>query len=164
MNDGDEALWVESTRGPDDEPACLLTWGPFQWFAPVDEVRKTALDMVSCAAYAEMMMVLVSKLSLPGSTASAFITDLLTSRGVRKFGTGGTVDLIPAGSTKTGNAVVLIGRGSKRGLVDAAEARSMALQWLGAAEATESDQLVSEALRGTGFDDEHQERVFRVPE
>ena len=41
-----------------------------------------------------------------------------------------------------------------------AEARSMALQWLEAAEATESDQLVSEALRGTGFDGGQQERVF----
>jgi hypothetical protein len=55
--------------------------------------------------------------------------------------------------------VVLIGRGSKRGLVNAREARSMALQWLEAAEATESDQLVSEALRGTGLEDSA-DRVF----
>ena len=27
MSDKPEALWIESTRGPDDEPACLLTWG-----------------------------------------------------------------------------------------------------------------------------------------
>jgi len=159
-DDDGEALWVESTRGPDDEPACLFTWGAFQWYAPVAEVRRSALDLVSCSAYAEMMMLLVAKLRLDGATASAIVTDLLDGRGGRKFGTPGTVDLVPAGSTKTGNAVVLIGRGSKRGSVMAAEARSMALQWLEAAEATESDQLVSEALRGTGFDGEQQERVF----
>jgi hypothetical protein len=160
-DDEDDALQVESTRGPDDEPACLLTWGPHQWYAPVEEVRRAALDMVSCAAYAEMMMTLVAKLKLDGRIASALVTDILTGRGrERSFGTPGTVDLIPAGSTKTGDAVVLIGRGSRRGCVLAAEARPMALQWLEAAEATESDQLVSEALRGTGMDDDGQERVF----
>lgn len=156
----DDALWVESTRGPDDEPACLLRWGAFEWYATVADVRRTALDMMSCAAYAEMMMTLAAKLKLDGKTASALISDLLNGRGVKGFGTPETVDLIPAGSTKTGDAVVLIGRGSKRGSVLAAEARSMALQWLEAAEATESDQLVSEALRGTSMDDYGQERVF----
>ena len=157
--DDDGTLWAESTRGPDDEPVCRLAWGPDRWHAPVDEIRKTALDLVSCAAYAEMMMLLVGKLSLPGSTASAFITDLLNSRGGRGFGSGATVDLVPAGSTKTGDAVVLIGRRGRRGHLFPAEARSMALQWLAAAEATESDQLVSEALRGTGLEDSA-ERVF----
>lgn len=69
------------------------------------------------------------------------------------------MDLLPGGSTRTGEAVVLLRRGSKRGMVVPSAARSMALQWLGAAEATESDQLVSEALRGTGLDGEA-ERVF----
>ena len=155
----DDTLWVESTRGPDDEPACLFTWGAFQWYAPVDEVRKSALDMVSCAAYSEMMMLLVAKLRLDGKTASAVITDLLASSGVRQLGSDDTVDLLPGGSTRTGEAVVLLGHGSKRGMVAPAEARTMALQWLRAAEATESDQLVSEALRGTGLDD-NAERVF----
>ena len=36
----------------------------------------------------------------------------------------------------------------------------MALRWLAAAEATESDQLVSEALRATGSDEGAQEKVF----
>jgi len=160
MTDDDEALWIESTRGPDDEPACLITWAAFQWYAPVAAVRRTAVDMVSCAAYAEMMMTLVAKLNLDGKIASALITDLLDGRGRERFGTAETVDLVPAGSTKTGAAVVLIGRGSKRGSVYAAEARSMALQWLEVAEATESDQLVSEALRGTGIGDGQQERLF----
>jgi hypothetical protein len=158
--DDDEALWVESTRDPDGEPACLLTWGPLQWYADVADVRKTAVDMVSCAAYAEMMMLLVAKLKLPGPTASAFVTDLLDSRGGRRFGHAATVLLLPAGSTKSGDSVVVLQRGSKRGVVLAPTARTMALQWLEAAEATESDQLVSEALTGTGFAPGQQERVF----
>lgn len=157
--DGEEALWVESTRGPDDEPACLLTWGPFQWYATVAEVRKTAMDTVSCAAAAETLMLLVAKLEMPGPMASRLLGELLAGTG-REFGTDGTVELVPAGSTKTGDAVVLLRRGSKRGSVLAVTARKMALQWLEAAEATESDQLVSEALRGTGMDAEGQERVF----
>jgi len=160
MTDDGEALWIESTRGPDDEPACLITWSGFQWYANVAEVRRTALDMVSCAAYAEMMMTLVARLKLDGKIASALITDLLDSRGRERFGTPETVDLIPAGSTRSGDAVVLIGRGSRRGAVLAAEARSMALQWLEAAEATESDQLVSEAMRATYFEADQVERVF----
>ncbi|HEY0933726.1 MAG TPA: hypothetical protein VGD91_08290 [Trebonia sp.] len=50
--------------------------------------------------------------------------------------------------------------GKKRGTVLAAEARSMALQWLETAEGTESDQLLSEALRSTGVDRGRQDRVF----
>lgn len=156
----DDTLWVESTRGPDDKPACLLTWGAFQWYAEVADVRSTALDMVSCAAYAEMMMTLVARLKLDGKIASALITDLLSGTGRRQFGSDDTVDLLPAGSTKSGDAVVLLRRGSKRGSVLAATARTMALQWIEAAEATESDQLVSEAMRGTGLDGGQQERVF----
>ncbi|HEY2090144.1 MAG TPA: hypothetical protein VGH54_29500 [Mycobacterium sp.] len=158
--DEDEALRVESTRDPDGEPACLFTWGAFQWYAPVAEVRKAALDMVACAAYAEMMMTLVAKLKLDGGIASALITDLLKGRGVKEFGTPGTLDLLPAGSTRSGDAVVLLRRGSKREPVAAVTARSMALQWLEAAEATESDQLVSEAMRGTGISRAQQERLF----
>jgi hypothetical protein len=159
VNDEEDTLWIESTRGPDDEAACLFTWGPHQWYAPVADVRRSALDLVSCAAYAEMMMLLVVKLKLGAKMASAFVTDLLDSRGGRKFGGPATLDMLPVGSTRTGDALVLISRGSKRATLLPAEARGMALGWLGAAESTESDQLVSEALRGTGMDDQA-ERVF----
>ena len=156
----DESIWIESTRGPDDEPACLITWGPIQAYPTVAAVRETALDLVTCAAYAEMMMTLVATLELPGSTASAFVTDLLDGRAKRYFGSKETVTMLPAGSTKTGAAYVLLHRGSQRGDLTPAEARTMALQWLAAAEATESDQLISEALRSAGVDKGRQARVF----
>jgi hypothetical protein len=57
-------------------------------------------------------------------------------------------------------ALVLMHRGSMREAVLPAKAREMAAAWLAVAEGTESDQLVSEALRSVGVDDETQERLF----
>src|SRR5207244_3907920 len=87
-------------------------------------------------------------------------TDLLSGSGKRYFGAKSTVTMLPAGSSKRREAFVLLKRGSLEGSVSPAEARAMALRWLAAAEATESDQLVSEALRATGSDDEAQEKLF----
>jgi hypothetical protein len=162
MTDADEGdgIWIESTRGPDDEPCCLLTWGSLQCYASVDDVRETAIDLVTCAAYAEMMMTLVLKAKVPADVVSAFATDLLSGGDKRYFGTKTTVTILPAGSSKRREAFVLLKRGSLEGHVSPAEARAMALRWLAAAEATESDQLVSEALRATGSDDGAQEKLF----
>ena len=55
---------------------------------------------------------------------------------------------------------MLLMRGSKVGELSPQEARAMALRWLAVAEATESDQLVSEALRATGSDEAAAEKVF----
>jgi hypothetical protein len=149
----DDGIWIESTRGPDDKPVCLITWGSMQWYAPVADVRVTALDLLTCAAYAEMAMHLKLALDLDAGTASALMSDLLSQQRSEEFGTLSTITLMPAGSTKRRLAVVLLrrvrGGSGWDGEVDAAEARAMALRWLEVAEATESDQLVSEALRAT---------------
>ena len=156
----DDTIWIQSTRGPDDEPACEITWGPLQFYAPVDDVRETAIDLVTCAAYAEMMMTLIIKVSLPPATVSQFTTDLLSGREKRFFGAKTTLTLLPAGSSKRREALVLLSRGSQKGAVSPDEARAMALRWLAVAEAAESDQLVSEALRATGMAGEGQEKLF----
>jgi hypothetical protein len=161
----DDDLWIESTADADGEPVCLITWGPVQWYAPVADVRETALDLVTCAAYAEMAMHLKLALNLDAGTASALMSDLLSQQRSEEFGTASTITLMPAGSTKRRLAVVLLrrvrGGSGWDGEVDAAEARAMALRWLEVAEATESDQLVSEALRATGAcDPAAQEKVF----
>jgi hypothetical protein len=145
--DGD-TIWVISTRGPDDKPVCEINWGKKRYYAPVADVRQTALDLVTCAAYAEMMMKLAG-LGLPARHVSAFTSDLLSDAGRTMFGTPRTITLLPAGSTKRKQALVLLNRGSSEGALSPDEARGMALQWLEAAEATESDQLVTEALRAT---------------
>ena len=53
---GDEhgSIWIESTRDPDGQPVCLVTFDKLQYYAPVEDVRATAIDLVTCAAYAEM--------------------------------------------------------------------------------------------------------------
>lgn len=154
-----EAIWIESTRGPDDKPVCRLTWGPVACYPPVDAVRLTAIDLVSCAAYSEMMMKLV-KLGLPPEQVSAFTTDLLSDGKRHRFGDPATVSLLPAGSSRRREALVLLTRGSMKGSLSPDEARAMALRWLEAAEATESDQLVSEALRATGARNRQAEALF----
>lgn len=155
-----DCIWIQSTRGPDDEPVCEITWGPLQYYASVEDVRETAIDLVTCAAYAEMMMMLIIRVNLPAAVVSQFATDLLSGRDKRYFGAKTTMTLLPAGSSKRQEALVLLKRGSTEGALSPDEARAMALRWLAAAEATESDQLVSEALRATGADSAAQEKLF----
>ena len=156
----DDSIWIESTRGPDDEPCCLITFGPLQAYASVEDVRTTALDLITCAAYAELMMTMVVKVNLSADVVSRFATDLLSGAGRRFFGAKTTLLLTPAGSTRRREALVLVKRGSQAGELSPDEARAMALRWLAVAEATESDQLVSEALRATGSDEAGTEKVF----
>ena len=156
----DETIWVQSIRDPDGEPVCEITWGAIQCYAPVEDVRETALDLITCAAYAELMMTMVLRVGVPPEMASQFAADLLEDRDKRFFGAKTTMTLLPAGSSKRREAFVLLKRGSMTGALTPAEARDMALRWLAVAEATESDQLVSEALRATGSDDAAQEKLF----
>jgi len=146
---GTDTIWIVSTRGPDDKPVCEITWDDKRYYAPVADVRQTALDLVTCAAYAEMMMKLAG-LGLPAVHVSAFTSDLLSDAGRSMFGSPRTITLLPAGSTKRGEALVLLRRGSSEGALSPDEARGMAAYWFQVAEATESDQLVAEALRATG--------------
>jgi hypothetical protein len=153
-------IWITSTRGPDDQPVCEITWGPLRCYAPVQDVRETAADLMTCAAYAEMMMTLIVRAGLAAGVVSELATSMLAGREKRFFGAKTTMTLLPAGSSKRKQALVLLKRGSLDGELFPDEARAMALYWLAVAEATESDQLVSEALRATGVSDETQERAF----
>ena len=156
----DDSIWIESTRGPDDEPCCLITFGPLQAYASVEDVRTTALDLITCAAYAELMMTMVVKVNLSAEIVSRFATELLSGAGRSYFGAKTTMTMLPAGSTRRREALVLLKRGSQAGELSPDEARAMALRWLAVAEATESDQLVSEALRATGSDEAAAEKLF----
>lgn len=152
---------IASTRDPDGEPVCELAWGGRHWYPPVADVRQTALDLVTCAAYAEMMREMIVGAGIPPATVEAFATVLLRGAGRKQgnawsgggYGTATTMDLIPASGTHkpTGErlACVLLACSGMDGMLTADEAREMAGIWLAAAEATESDQLVAEAYRAT---------------
>jgi len=149
-----DRISIASTRDPDGEPVCELTWGGEHWYAPVADVRQTALDLVTCSAYAEMMREMVAGAKIPPATVEAFTTVLLRDSGRdHAFGTESTVEVMPASGvhkpTGRRRAVVLLARKWMDGMVYADEAREMAGQWLAVAEATESDQLVAEAFRAT---------------
>lgn len=157
-----DVLTISSTRGPDHEPVCGLHWHGEHWHAPVADVRETALDLVTCASYAEMMMQLRKDLNLPPRTVSALVTALFASQGRKRFGCPTTIGLLPAGDSRKNAPVVLLKRKQtgRQGLVDAAGARRMALRWLEAAEGTESEQLLSEAMRGAAIGPDVTEKVF----
>lgn len=149
-----ETIWITSTRDPDGEPVCELSWGGQDWYAPVAEVRQTAQDLVTCAAYADMMREMIVTAEIPPKTVEAFTASLLHNAGrTRAYGSAGTVDIVPAGAVHKASgerqAVVLLSHGKRDGMVTAEEAREMAGVWLAAAEATESDRLVAEAFRAT---------------
>lgn len=108
-----------------------------------------------------MMMTLVTDAGLPPQVVSDFASVMLSKdRDKPYFGTLETVTLLPAGSSSRGKALVLLKRGSIKGELFASEARAMALQWLAAAEATESDHLVTEAMDALGAGPDLQESVF----
>jgi hypothetical protein len=149
-----EMIWIVSTRDPDGKPVCELTWASQSWYAPVADVRQTAMDLVSCAAYAEWIHLLITKVGLPPATVEQITLDLMRIAGrTRDHGTDATADLFPASGTRkaTGQREprVILKRGDLDGMITPAEAREMALAWLETAEATESDQLVAEAFRAT---------------
>lgn len=117
--------------------------------------------MVACAAYAEMLMLLTEALKMDGPTASAVISDLLRRRGVTGFGTPNTLDMLPAGESKSATPVVLLARSVRQEALRTDQAREAAGQWLEVAEAAESDQLVLEAAHAViGIDAEQEERLF----
>jgi hypothetical protein len=149
-----DTIWITSTRGPDDEPVCELSWGGERWYAPVADVRQTAMDLVSCAAYAEWIHLLITRVGLPPAAVESVTLDLMRIGGrTRDHGTDATISLFPASGTvrATGKREprVILRRGDTDGMLTIAEAREMARDWMATAEATESDQLVAEAFRAT---------------
>lgn len=163
-------VWIESTRGPDDEPVCLVTVGPYQSYPSVDAVRETAMDMFTCAAYAELMLELVTgPAHIPPPAVEALMTSLLRGRQKRFFGAKDTLTMMPAvgrdkrrhrhGAAEAAallkrqrrEAMVLLKRGKWDGWLKPDETREMAARWMAVAEATQSDQLVTEALRTAGI-------------
>jgi hypothetical protein len=157
LSDRSQTLYIVSTRDPDLRPVCQLNWGQLEWYADVSDVRDTALDLVECAALADLMMLLVTKVGLAPDIVSRLMGDMVIAsrpNGKRFFGTKATITLTPGGSSKRGEAVVMLQRGSMRGAVSPAEAREMAGVWFSAAEATESDRVVADALGEVGKLDE----------
>jgi hypothetical protein len=143
---------IESTRGRDPEhPVCVVTWDGLDKIASVADVRQTAEDLFTCAAYAELIGELL-RTGIEAHIITTLIMRLLQSRSRRFFGTRSTLFLLPAGSSKDRAGAVAIGRrnvfhaGMADGVMTPVEACEMGRDWLEAAEATESDSLFGTLL------------------
>ncbi|NJP93934.1 hypothetical protein HCN51_31620 [Nonomuraea sp. FMUSA5-5] len=159
--DDETIITIVSGRDPRVPASCLLSWQGHDWVAGVDRVRATAVDLVTAAAWAELMMLLIVKTRLPVATVSAMAGDLLARSGRTELGSQATVMLTPVGSSATRTPLVLLRRGPLQGLLTTTGARDMGLTWLAAAEAAESDRAVTQALRVVGeFSEPRIEALF----
>ena len=146
-----DVIWIYSTRDVhNDGPACRLVWGSREAYASVNAVRRTAEDLFTAAAYAELIGELI-RIGLPGDKISPMVASMIGARDVPYLGHKETIQILPGGSTKRRAGAVLISKGSMRGQLDPREARAMGRDWLGAAEASEADTLFDRVLRRAGW-------------
>lgn len=152
-----DTIFIESTRDRHKQGnACLIQWGPQQWYASVDDVRRTAEDLFTCAAYADLIGELLRGGAEP-ATVGMLTTALLKDRKPRYFGTSKTIYVLPAGSSVRKAGAVVVSRqnafhkGTAEGALDPDEAREMGRAWFQAAEASESDTLFSSVLERAGW-------------
>lgn len=153
----DDSIWIESTRDRGDQGrACLLRWGAVERYAAVADVRQTAEDLFTCAAYAELLGELL-RIGLDGQTTTEMLRAMLDRRQPRFFGTLSTLFLLPGGSSVRREGVVLLARRDlfHKGHADAClspdEARTMGRTWFAVAEASESDTLFGGVLERAGW-------------
>lgn len=154
MND---VIFIESTRDRHNlGNACLIRWGAHEWFAPVADVRATAEDLFTCAAYADLIGELI-RADIPAQIVGRMTTAMLKDRQPRYFGSPQTLYLLPGGSTKARIGAVVLSRqdffhhGKAEATLTANEARGMGRQWFTAAEASEADTLFSSVLERAGW-------------
>ena len=156
--EGNPTLWINSApRGPQEaaegKPAlCLITWGELEWYAPVAAVSATARDLATCAAYADLIGILLGA-NFEGHVIQGMLAEMLPSalNGRRPvmggmLGHADTLGVMPAGSTERKAGVVMIKRGSMQGSFSAQGARQMSEHWHEAAAAGAHDELVGVAM------------------
>lgn len=161
--DPNPGIVIQSLRPADpdapEEPSCLITWEHHQAYATVADVRRTAEDLFACAAWADQIGELL-RMGLEGPVVTEMMSGMLASTGRTMLGTKDTLSLIPGGSSKRKAGIVLISCGPKlNGSLSPDGAREMARVWFSTAEATDSDHLITEAVR-TAAGEQHVDAVF----
>ena len=153
----DGTIWIESARDRYAHGnACLIRWQGRERYASVGDVRATAEDLFSCAAYADVIGELI-RLGMEGPLVTRFLQGIMRDRRPRFFGRPSTFFMLPGGSSARRVGAVAIGRrdlfhqGKADGQLSADEARAMGRQWLSAAEASEADTLFGAVLENAGW-------------
>jgi hypothetical protein len=155
--DGQQVLSIFSTRDVENiGPACRLEWFGREWFAGLDDVRQTAEDLFSCAAYADLIGELM-RIGLDSPSITGLMQSVIKDRRPAYFGTPTTAFLLPGGSSQRKMGTVLLGRrnlfhkGKADGWLTPDEAREMGRHWLEAAEGSVQDTLFDQVLRRAGW-------------
>lgn len=160
----DDVLRIVSLRaaGEDGSAVCRLSWHGLDWHATAAAVRQTAIDLVTAAAYADLIGVLL-RTGRSTQGVQRLLSSVLTRAepGRTFLGHRDTIRLGPAGSSRNSAGAVIVQRGSLGGQLDPGEARAMARQWFEAAEASEQDVLFTGVLtRAQWLTAEEMEAVF----
>ena len=167
-SDDADTFWITSSAPLDGQenaelPPCHLSWKGWEGYAACQAVTQTALDMLACAAYADVLGELL-RAGLDGPTVTHMITGVIRHSGRTGFGHPDVFHPLPAGSSRARVGRVLLERGGKngqRGTLTADEARHMAVNMLKVANAVEYDQAAAEALNSVlGLGAREREPVF----
>lgn len=170
--DGNPDLWINTAPRTvaamrSGAPAsCVITWGALEGYASVEDVIVTARDLMTSAAYGDMISDLLTR-GVGGGEVQRMMQELLPSAlGDRRPAWGGmlglqtTIGVMPGGSTGRRAGVVLIKRGDMAGSVTPDGARIMAQHWIETAVAARHDELVGMALGDVlGLEDKGAEKV-----
>lgn len=148
-----DAIHIHSLRARNGAPAkCSVTWDGLDRFPSVEDVRQTAEDLFTCAAYADLIGKLL-RMKLDGTVVTDLIQSMFLNRQPRYFGAPSTLFILPGGSSSRGCGVVLLAKLDQfhKGEADTSlspdEARAMGREWLTAAEASEADTLFSTVIK-----------------
>ena len=155
----DVSLWINTAPRTaegvrEGAPAsCILSWGPLEWYAPVEDVVVTARDLMTCAAYADLTGDMLRIGLEPGNVQVMLQSVLPKALGGRKpvqdgmLGMPSTIGVLPGGSSEKKAGIVMLKRGAQMsGSVTPDGARVMAQHWMEAAVAARHDELVGMTL------------------
>jgi len=147
---------------PGATPQCLITWDGLEVYASVDDIRATANDLLTAAAYADMAAAFL-KIGMDKDTSAQLLSVALGAGMERSFlGSKNTFTVTPAASSKRKAGAVIIKRGSRYGELDTDHARDLAGWFHACAEGSEHDCLVRGALTDIGFDIDRIDMFFQV--
>lgn len=164
-DDPDDIIHIESTRDRHDMgPACLITWGQHQWYAPVDDIYRTAEDLFTAAAYGDVLGELIN-IGLPKNVIETMVSSMLSRavgprvKAIQKatrqhwvtLGLPSTLAVAPVASSRQKVGAVSLRKGKVTAAIGTEQAREMGRHWMQTAAGCDTDTLIDAVLHRTGL-------------
>ena len=155
QGDTGTSLYIESAvnTDPHSTPVCRVQWDDLTLTPSVYAVMATAIDMYTCAAYADVLIGLMRS-GIPPNDTARLATFMLSNYGKEHgrhyLGHKETFTMLPAGSTTDKTSAVVLRRGSKHSRLNTAQTREIASHWLQAATVSQQDSLVASSVMAIG--------------